>query len=52
VGKKNKIKCIVCKKRIAKFECTCGLKFCSKCSYGGEDCPADEGIEHIIEKIK
>ena len=50
--KKNKIKkCDECKTRIARFECSCGLKFCGKCSDGGEWCPADECIEHYVTKI-
>lgn len=52
-GKKNKIKCMVCEKRIATLECCCGLKFCRKCFLdNGENCPDDEGIEHWVEKLK
>ena len=49
--KKIKKKYIDCKKRLAKYECLCGLKFCKKCSDDGEYCPADEGIEHNVSKI-
>ena len=50
--KKNKIeKCDECKTRIASFECSCGLTFCGKCSDDGQYCPADECIEHYVNKI-
>jgi len=50
---KTKKKCIDCKKRIAKYECLCGLSFCGSCSDNGEYCPsADAGIVHTVTKIK
>ena len=50
--KKITTKCINCKKRVARYTCICGLDFCGNCSDSGDYCPADEGIEHSVEKIK
>ena len=51
--KKVKEKCEVCNKKIATWECICGMKLCNQChtEYGG-DCPNDEQQEHFVEKIK
>ena len=44
-------KCWNCKKRNAKFECSCGCLICDICynKYEG-NCPADEQEYHLIEK--
>jgi hypothetical protein len=49
---KKKEKCAECKKRIATWNCTCGLKWCNDCCDNGNYCPADDDIDHYLKKIK